>query len=412
MVEVSTAKRLITPLFPMYMRGYAMRTGKSIGVMDELYSRVLVMRIDGETYIWVTLDICRLEKEITDYMRLNMAAKYTVPIEHIIIATTHTHAGPDISFQDEGRERNRKKADYRSYMIDQVFAGIDECFDRGLLAARPYLVQGEIDGIYGKRNHREQKGDKQATMILFRTPNHVAAGIFHFSCHSTILGIHNMKISSDFLGGIGRELDEKYQTIFITMQGAAGDMGNRQFRKGNDEQELVRVKEELMAQIGQLALKETPIYLQAGKTKTAVYDIDRQYDLKLLQKQLDEYQIRLDSAESEDERKLLWSGIRKINEKIEQRSVKISLNSVFYNFGDLEIVTIPGELFSDFGMQLKESMAARVKLVWGYSNYSVGYLVTQAEFGKGYESMSTPLLKGDAETYVQHLRKLLPGGTP
>lgn len=35
MVEVSTAKRNITPLFPMYMRGYYMRTGKSIGVLDD-----------------------------------------------------------------------------------------------------------------------------------------------------------------------------------------------------------------------------------------------------------------------------------------------------------------------------------------------------------------------------------------
>ena len=47
MVEVSAAKRNITPPFPMYMRGYAMRTGKSIGVLDELYCRTLVLRING-----------------------------------------------------------------------------------------------------------------------------------------------------------------------------------------------------------------------------------------------------------------------------------------------------------------------------------------------------------------------------
>jgi len=44
MVEVSAAKRNITPLFPMYMRGYAMRTGKSIGVLDELYCCALTGR--------------------------------------------------------------------------------------------------------------------------------------------------------------------------------------------------------------------------------------------------------------------------------------------------------------------------------------------------------------------------------
>ena len=74
MVEVSAAKRNITPPFPMYMRGYAMRTGKSIGVLDELYCRTLVLRIDGEIFIWSTLDLCRLEEPISDYARTVLSA--------------------------------------------------------------------------------------------------------------------------------------------------------------------------------------------------------------------------------------------------------------------------------------------------------------------------------------------------
>ena len=104
MVEVSAAKRNITPPFPMYMRGYAMRTGKSIGVLDELYCRTLVLRIDGEIFIWSTLDLCRLEEPISDYARTVLAGKYSVPKENIIIGTIHTHSGPDISFENEGED--------------------------------------------------------------------------------------------------------------------------------------------------------------------------------------------------------------------------------------------------------------------------------------------------------------------
>ena len=86
-------------------------------------------------------------------------------------------------------------------------------------------------------------------MILFRNENHVVAGMFQFTCHPTVLGIHNMKISSDLLGNVGKALDEKYNTIFITMQGACGDMGNRQYRQGNDENELWRVRDEVMKQV-------------------------------------------------------------------------------------------------------------------------------------------------------------------
>lgn len=103
MVEVSAAKRDITPEFPMYMRGYAMRTGKSIGVLDPLSCRALALRIDGQVFLWITLDLCRLEKEISDYPRRVLAAKYSIPQEHIVISTIHTHSGPDVSFEDEGR---------------------------------------------------------------------------------------------------------------------------------------------------------------------------------------------------------------------------------------------------------------------------------------------------------------------
>ena len=137
MVEVSTAKRNITPLFPMYMRGYAMRTGKSIGVLDELYCRTLVLRIDGEIFIWSTLDLCRLEEPISDYARTVLAGKYSVPKENIIIGVIHTHSGPDISFEDEGEDRRnpelfpgqRNLADRRNHREASVFSyrGTAEC---------------------------------------------------------------------------------------------------------------------------------------------------------------------------------------------------------------------------------------------------------------------------------------------
>ena len=249
MVEVSAAKRNITPLFPMYMRGYAMRTKKSIGVLDELYCRTLVLKIDGIPFIWVTLDLCRLEEPISAYMRQVLAAKYSVPMENITISTIHTHSGPDISFEDEGEDRNRRKANYRDYMIRQVFASVDQCFDQSFLEVTPYMVKGTIKDVYGNRNYKDKPSDKEINMILFCSDNHVAAGIFQFTCHPTVLGIHNMKISSDLLGNIGKSLDDKYNSVFITIQGACGDMGNRQYRKGNDEKELWKVRDEIMSQI-------------------------------------------------------------------------------------------------------------------------------------------------------------------
>lgn len=403
MVEVSAAKYNITPRFPMYMRGYAMRTGKSIGVLDELYCRALCLRIDGETFVWVTLDLCRLEEEISGYMRRVIGAKYSVPMEHIILSTIHTHSGPDVSFEDEGEDRNRRKADYRSYMVSQVFAAVDECFDRGFLEVTPCMVRGTIDGMYGNRNYKDKPSDKDVNLILFRNANHVVAGIFNMTCHPTVLGIHNMKISSDLLGNIGKLLDEKYNTTFITMQGACGDMGNRQYRQGNDERELKRVCAGIMEQIDALAGDEQAMELKPVAVKTSQYTVRHSYDTEALKAQLLEDERKLAAAVTEDEKKLLWSGIRHMKRKLEKGGVDVTLKTVIYHLGDLDVVTVPGELFSTFGLQIKAAMEAPMRILWGYANYSAGYIVERDEYGKGYESMQTPFPQGEAELYVRQI---------
>ena len=240
-------------------------------------------------------------------------------------------------------------------------------------------------------------------LILFRNENHVAAGIFQFSCHPTVLGIHNMKLSSDLLGNVGKALDEKYHTTFITIQGACGDMGNRQYRQGNDEQELWRVRNQIMEQIDGFALHEEPIRLEKIQVKTTQYRVYHTYDIPEIRRQIEEDERKLAEAATEDERKLLWSGIRHLKEKVEQGGVDVTLKSLIFHLGDLDIVTVPGELFSAFGLQLKQAMKGKLRIVWGYANYSAGYIVEKDEFGKGYESMSTPFPQGEAEKYVEQL---------
>jgi hypothetical protein len=300
-----------------------------------------------------------------------------------------------------------RKAEYREFCMKQILQAADECFERGFLEVTPYMVQGTIDGVYGNRNYKGKPSDKDINMILFRNENHVVAGIFQFTCHPTVLGIHNMKISSDLLGNIGKALDEKYHTTFITMQGACGDMGNRQYRQGNDERELWRVRDEIMKQIDGWNKTEVPMHLAADSVKTMEYTVCYTYDKDEIAAQIEADQKKLETAVSEDEKKLLWSGLRKLKGKMKDGGVNQTLKSVIFHLGDLEIVTIPGELFSTFGMQIKEKMKAPMRIVWGYANYSAGYIVEKDEFGKGYESMATPFPKGEAEVYVEKLIKAL-----
>lgn len=180
-------------------------------------------------------------------------------------------------------------------------------------------------------------------------------------------------------------------------------MGNRQYRKGNDENELWRVRDEVMKQVDVFAETETPMELKVDSVKTTEYTIHQTYDLDAMKAQLAEDEEKLANAVTEDDKKLLWSGVCHLKRKIASGGVNVTLRSVIFHLGDLEIITIPGELFSTFGMEIKKHFEAPMRIVWGYANYSAGYIVEKEEFGKGYESMQTPFPQGEAELYVDHL---------
>lgn len=92
----------------------------------------------------------------------------------------------------------------------------------------------------------------------------------------------------------------------FTMQGACGDMGNRQYRQGNNEKELWRVRDGIMEQIDIFAETETPMELKVDAVKTAEYTIHQTYDLDVMKAQLAEDEKKLSAAVTEDDKKLLW----------------------------------------------------------------------------------------------------------
>ena len=108
-----------------------------------------------------------------------------------------------------------------------------------------------------------------------------------------------------------------------------------------------------MEQIDIFAETETPMELKVDAVKTAEYTIHQTYDLDVMKAQLAEDEKKLSAAVTEDDKKLLWSGVRHMRRKIKAGGIDVTLRSVIFHLGDLEIITIPGELFSTFGIEIK-----------------------------------------------------------
>ena len=66
--------------------------------------------------------------------------------------------------------------------------------------------------------------------------------------------------------------------------------------------------------------------------------------------------------------------------------------------GDLPIVGLPGEVFAELGMEIKEQLGVLPALVISLSNDSPGYIPNKQAFEEGgYESSVSPLTPGCGE---------------
>ena len=89
-----TAEVVITPPVGTFLEGYGARSSGSVGVHDDLHARAVVVD-DGTTQAAiVSCDLIGIDRHTTGAVRALVAEATDIPAEHVMVAATHTHAGP------------------------------------------------------------------------------------------------------------------------------------------------------------------------------------------------------------------------------------------------------------------------------------------------------------------------------
>lgn len=271
-----------------------------------------------------------------------------------------------------------------------------------------YFSKKEIEGIYSVRSDKSNKGDKDFFALQFKDGDEVLGNLVQFACHGTVLGPDNYLISSDIQGRIRDFFNEYYGGESYVMQGASGDMGNRQYRRGNDAAELERTAKEFSLQLTDLEF----VRIQADplKIKDYSYSMDYEFDLSEIETRFENNKERIEKLDpavpgQKDEIKLLETEQIWYDYLLKNGLDKGSLD--FYGkiirLGELNIITCPCELSSIFAIRIKKYFKSRKLIVWPYTYYSNGYLIQKEEFGKSFESSLSMMKAGQAEEYCDYL---------
>lgn len=404
-MKAQITKVEITPNEPCYLCGHAIRLDLSQGVMDPLYVSALIIQDEDKKNIFLSYDLILIDEKLSMKIKAVVAKEVLCNEDNVIVSFIHTHAAPETGEKSVFNDPEKgARLGYRDFLVESAREAVSLA-NQNLEVVEIFYASTLIDGFYSNRNDKNRPCDKSANIFkLLRKDQSVLGVMVNMSCHPTVLGPQNYLISADLFGAIRLALSDIYHCDVLMMQGAAGDMGNRQYRQGNDQKELFRMRDGIVPQLINSNISYNKI--ETNRIEWFKYDYQKQYkiDLDELKLRLKRNEEELSVESDENQIKLLSSGITMLKQVIQEGSnITLSLKGNIIRIDKIIIVCVPCELFNQLGAKIKNCFLDYHVIIWGYCDYSVGYLVEADEYGKSYESIATNIKKGIPEDYTEYL---------
>lgn len=401
MLKVSQLKMKITPegrfFPPMMPNGHWAED-----ITDDQFASVLILDQDNTKLVWVSLDAIGTDEDFSSELRSVLSEHLDIPFEHINVGYTHSHCAPRLG-NGKGPMKGGSK-EYFAFVIDRVLDTAQRCIKQGFDEVEVYERNYDATGFYSNRNGLDKKGDEAIKILEFRNKNNEVKGlVLSYACHSTVVNFQNTRSMNSDLGGyLARGLEKRCGIYPIVMVGAAGDMSNRCTRQGNTYDELIRVGEGLLSRMD---MKVEERCLNVEQITVEPYQFKETYitTKEMRQAQIDKINKQIEEAKTADLKRVFNSALSHALAEPNGTTFNMDLKGTIIRMGDLEICTMPAELFSRFGLEIKQAMPVKCPVFWGYSNYSVGYLYYKEEAGLSFESAATNIPVGVSEKITEYI---------
>ena len=386
------------------MDGYGSRRSPATGTRDPLEATVLHVADDLCTAVVVSLDLVAVGSSLVE--RVLCCVHETVPEAHVLIAATHTHAGPaGVRSAVEGEAVTEA-------IIDAVRVSARHA------AATATTVHARIGvgtlpaGVATNRNTPEAVIDRRLTVVELTGYDGSRVGlIWHTGVHPTVLGPENLEFSADLPGEVRRHMRSSAEPVLF-LNGAAGDVSTRFTRRGRDGVELERLGELLHGALPATdrSIVLSPVVVSERTVTLAVAHHDRDHAEQL--RRPTEQRLTSTQLGRGDRRRLesVLEGLLKL-QRCPLEGDSIDARVQVLRMGGLVLVCLPGEPVSALSLSQPED-AAVTSLVVGYANGYIGYLTSQSD-DYAYETLASQAEAGSGAhlmaTANEQIREILRG---
>jgi len=425
----------ITPPRGYRMSGY-FRERLNEGVSNPLYAKALVMQQGTTKAALVFCDIIGLSPQVSKTARRRAEAATGIPAANILLAATHSHTGP-LYF---GALRNHfhrqalakhgedacEKVDYAALLSERIVQAIREAQD----TAEPARLQAGVtqqQGLAFNRRFHMKDGsvrfnpgvqnpdivrvagpiDPEVGVVLFRSgeEDRALAGLVSFALHLDTVG--GTRYAADYPYYLEQSLREALGERFTSLFGigTCGDINHIDVTK-RERLKTDKIGRTLGQTVVEALTDLKPVGTPTLAVRRMVVDapLQRFTDAEIEQAKRDIQKVGTRELSFLDQVKAY-----KILAVHERGGSTLPLEvQVFRLSDDVAVVGLPGEVFVDLGLAIKQASPFATTLVIELCQDAPGYIPTKKAFAEGsYETVNSRIAPGGGEMMAEAAATLL-----
>lgn len=410
---VGAAKAIITPTVneadpyadPVWMGGWDIRV--AVGIHDELYARSVVVRSKGTTIAFVAVDLIGLF--YADVQEIRTMVDPSLGIDHVIVAPTHNHEGPDtLGLWGPDPFVSGVDPEYMAFVKEQVVSCI-EAAAQAMEEAELEVAHTTVPGIMA--NGRDP-GLVYPDLIVMRFEHKkkTIATVLSFAGHPEVLdgAPYNYLISADYIAYVYEYIEDRLGGVAVFLNGALGGMitpdvdgvfdgletpglpVNRTFEMAEEigtrlaSAAIEALEDAEVCENTNIVLKKTTIDIPLENDDFRLLG-SQPFPAILVRDMYTDGELDTSAMDISD-----WFGLPPSTVMLPLgEDMRTELNVV--KIGYIEMVTVPGELLPKLGHQLTETMmTGKYNIIIGLGNDELGYIIPFEDWDptKYEESMS------------------------
>jgi len=418
--------------------GYPVHKTPSDGILDPLEVKTVVMSQGDCTAALIMADLFYIPKQLSDEVRKLSSAKTGIPVANICLAATHTHADPTcyeesieyIEKINSGRQTSDDAGKYPEQLISTLVKSVVDA-QADLKTAGMKTGIEKIPGISFNRRHLMKDGtvkmnggflnpdiiravgpvDPDLGIVVFTDAqdDRPFASLSTFAMQLATIG-STKKFSSGFPHFMEQDIKNKFGENFISIfgEGPCADVNHWDITKpgpqaGYEEATKPTGKRLAAGFLNRYSLLEThtPSLRVAGKTIEVPLQTFSKMDLEWAESYAD-------SAVSA----IVKARIRKImtlDKLRKEYGDTLPMEVQVFGLNDeTAVVALPGQIFVELGLALKESSPFKNTLIITLANSHEDCIPLRKAFPEGsYEIVYSLVESGGGELITETALSLL-----